>query len=384
MKPARRILYVQYANSGAYPPLHHSACILADSGWHVLVLAIDDTATHALDFPQHPNIRYKALAFVRLGWQRAFYFLFFILWVLYWTARWRPHWLYASDLFATPAAWFASFFPSLRVLYHEHDTPHATRRLARWCMMARARLVKRATICVLPNMTRAETFAREFDAAAKTFCVWNCPERLQDSPPPNTRASAAFVLLYQGSITPWRLPLTLLDALAQLPNDVCLQIIGYETVGHVGYRELFDEHARKWNVAPRVEFFPAMPRGALLAHARACDVGLALTPLQSTDVNETTMLGASNKPFDYLACGLDLIVSDADDWRAVFVETGFARACNPNDAASIADAVRWYWERRTERAARAERAQEKILNEWNYETQFAPVLMELMQQRETR
>lgn len=377
MKPARRILYVQYANSGAYPPLHHSAHILAASDWHVLVLAIEDTATHALDFPQHPNITYKALAFVRLGWQRAFYFLFFMLWVLYWTARWRPQWVYASDLFATPAAWFASFFPSLRVLYHEHDTPHATRRLARWCMLARARLAKRAIICVLPNATRAETFAREFDTAAKTFCVWNCPERAKVASLLNTRTSASFVLLYQGSITPWRLPLTILDALAQLPDAIRLHIIGYETVGHVGYRESFCERARKLNVASRVEFFSAMPRAALLAQARACDVGLALTPLHSADVNETTMLGASNKPFDYLACGLDLIVSDAEDWRAVFVETGFARACNPNDAASIADAMRWYWERRTERAVRAQRAQQKILDAWNYETQFAPVLERL-------
>ena len=35
---ARRILYVQFTNPAAYPPLEHSARILADAGWDVMFL----------------------------------------------------------------------------------------------------------------------------------------------------------------------------------------------------------------------------------------------------------------------------------------------------------------------------------------------------------
>ena len=43
------------------------------------------------------------------------------------------------------------------------------------------------------------------------------------------------------------------------------------------------------------------------------------------------MVGASNKPFDYMACGLPLLVTDLPEWTSTFVEPGYARACNPDD-----------------------------------------------------
>ena len=51
------------------------------------------------------------------------------------------------------------------------------------------------------------------------------------------------------------------------------------------------------------------------------------------------MAGASNKPFDYMAAGLALLVSDQPDWRAMFVEPGYARACDPTDPSSIATSL---------------------------------------------
>ena len=138
----------------------------------------------------------------------------------------------------------------------------------------------------------------------------------------------------------------------RLPEHVCLRIVGYETLGHIGYVETLLEHARGLKVAHRVEWMGLVPtRTELLELARECDVGLALMPLHSNDENERTMAGASNKPFDFMACGSDLIVSDLEDWRKMFVDTGFARACNPEDAASIAAAVCWYMDHGGERQA---------------------------------
>lgn len=372
-----RILYAQYTNPGAYPPLIHSARLFADAGWEVLLLGIQDTGTRALTFPVHPRITLKELPLAKLGWQRALYFLRYSAWVMLWTLRLRPVWLYASDLYATPSALAASYLPFVRVIYHEHDTPVGARRLAQWCMRARSQLAHRAVVCVLPNVERAKIFAEQFHVAEKTTYVWNCPARAEVVPRP-IRTESRFRLLYHGTLVPSRLPLAVVDALAQLPDTICLRLVGYETIGHSGYMEQFFARARELQVAARIEWLGAVPRIEALRLARESDVGLALLPLSTSDPNEQTMVGASNKPFDYMACGLDLIVPDMPAWRAAFVEPGFARACDPQDAASIATAVQRFYDRRMERGARGAHAQAKILNEWNYETQFIPVSTRLL------
>ena len=90
------------------------------------------------------------------------------------------------------------------------------------------------------------------------------------------------------------------------------------------------------------------------------------------------MTGASNKPFDYLACGVPLLVSDLPEWRETFVAPGYALACNTDDPHSIAEALRWFVEHPEETRQMGERGRERILNEWNYENQFQNVLERMM------
>jgi glycosyltransferase involved in cell wall biosynthesis len=188
-------------------------------------------------------------------------------------------------------------------------------------------------------------------------------------------------MLYHGSIVPARLPTTVLTALSMLPKGVRLRVVGYETIGHKGYVRQLQELAAQLGVADRVEFLGAVPqREELLALCRQCDVGLSLMPMQSHDNNEQAMTGASNKPFDYLACGLALLVSELPDWRALFVDGGYALAMDPADPASIATAVRWFLEHPAESRAMGERGRQRIRSEWNYEEQFATVLLRLTEQ----
>ena len=100
-------------------------------------------------------------------------------------------------------------------------------------------------------------------------------------------------------------------------------------------------------------------------------------PNDSMDLNEQNMTGASNKAFDYLACGLPVIVSNLTDWRTMYVDTGVGLACDPDDPASIAAAVQWFLDHPDQMRAMGERGRRRILENWNYETQFAPVLSRL-------
>ena len=91
----------------------------------------------------------------------------------------------------------------------------------------------------------------------------------------------------------------------------------------------------------------------------------------------TAMIGASNKPFDYLSSGLALLVSDLADWRSMYVETGLGLSCRPDEPASIANALRWYADHPAEMRAMGERGRLKIATEWNYEKEFQPVVERL-------
>jgi spore maturation protein CgeB len=157
-----------------------------------------------------------------------------------------------------------------------------------------------------------------------------------------------------------------------------LRIAGYEAPGARGYvRHLIGNDKGAVVDAP-IEYLGMVPRRAdLLAEAARAHIGLSLMPFKSDDVNINHMAGASNKPFDYMAAGLALLVSDLPDWTRMFVEPGFGLACDPADVDSIWSVLSWFLDHPEERRAMAGRARDKIKTEWNYDTQFRNVLESL-------
>lgn len=375
--PVRRILYVQYTNPAAYPPLEHSSRLLANAGWQVLFLGTDAIGAANLEFPPHPLVTVKKMPVCPAGWRQKIHYAAFSLWVLLWTIRWQPHWIYASDVLACPLAWLLACFSGRRVIYHEHDSPPPPHNLfTRLCSYARRHVARLIDTCALPNETRAQVFAKQ-TGRSNVLCVWNCPRYEEARGPQPGGTKGPLWLLYHGSVVPQRLPATVIAALASLPDAVRLLVVGYETIGHAGYLGRLRREAERLGVADRVEIQQAVPRYELLRICRTCHVGLALVPRSSDDLNFQRMTGASNKPFDYLACGLALLVSDLPDWRKMYVEPGYGLACDPEDAQSIAQAVRWLLEHREETRAMGERGRQRVAEDWNYETQFRPVWQRL-------
>jgi glycosyltransferase involved in cell wall biosynthesis len=401
--------YALYTNPAAYPPLEHSSRILAGAGWKVLFLGIGAQGADALEFPPHPNIEVRKLGFCPAGWRQKLHYVRFGLWTAFWVLRRRATWLYASDPLSCPVALALSFLPGLQVIYHEHDSPMDEKQKAetakvetakteinfcfllsqfllfpfqRFVIWSRKKLARRASLCVLPNEKRIEHFKEQTGTSRPVVCVWNCP-RLEEvvGNTENRKQKAAsqiFVVFYHGSIVPARLPLTVVAALRHLPDTVILRIAGYETTGHRGYVETMKSEAVRLGLSARFEHLGTTPqRSDLLAQCRRADVGLSFMPVESADLNMSAMVGASNKPFDYLACGLAILVSDLPAWKKMFVEPGYGLACNPDDSASIAAAIRWFIEHPEETRQMGERGRERIMKEWHYEKQFESVMKRL-------
>jgi glycosyltransferase involved in cell wall biosynthesis len=378
----QRVLFIQYTNSAAFPPLEHSSRILAGAHWRVLFWSVSAPGMESLRFPPHERIEFRQMSYCPGGWKQKAHYLGFTMWALWCALRWRPDWVYASDPLSCPTSLLLSFLPGVRVVYHEHDSPASSNMslFMTLSMTARRRLARRAKICVLPNQRRAERFDTEvFKPASNghqpSLVVWNCPSLEELTTPRPAHEGGDLWVLYHGSIVPPRLPLTVLEALTRVPERVKLCVVGYETIGHRGYLRELQETADRLGIRNRVEFPGALiDRQELLASCRKCDVGLALMPKVSEDINMKAMVGASNKPFDYLACGLALLVSDLPDWRATYVEAGYGLACDPNDPESIAGALRWFLNHPIEMREMGERGRLQIAKEWNYENQFSPIL----------
>ena len=97
-----RILYLQYTNPAAYPPVEHSAWMMAEAGWDVLMLGVALEKT--LTLRAHPRIRCELMAPSDRGWRQKLHYVRFAAWSLARAERFHPAWIYASDMLSSPAA----------------------------------------------------------------------------------------------------------------------------------------------------------------------------------------------------------------------------------------------------------------------------------------
>jgi len=374
----RRVLYVQYTNPAGYPPLQHSSRILADAGWEVLFLGSEAQGTNRLSFPPHPRIVSRTMLYCPPGWRQKLHYARFCLWTLWWALRLRPQWVYASEMLACLPALLLHALVGARLIYHEHDSPMSPEspglflKLSFW---ARRVCAQSADLCILPNQSRAEQFIAATGTSRRVAVVWNCPAKDEVAPERTVSAGQEIRFLYQGSIVPDRLPLAVIEAMGQMPDSVSLTIVGYETAGSQGYVDMLRKRADSLGINGRLHYAGAMSRSDLMLACRDFDVGLSLLPMDAgADKNLQAMVGASNKPFDYLASGLPMLVSDLPAWRKMFVEPGYAVACDPQDRDSIAAAIRHFCQDLRGMRLMGENGRRQILKEWNYERQFQPIL----------
>jgi glycosyltransferase involved in cell wall biosynthesis len=373
-----RILYLQYFDPAGFPPLEHSSRILADAGWDVRFLGVQTFGNSMLgaegfSFPEHPRVSVRLLPAYEPGLGQRIHYVRFAAAALKEVLTWRPEWVYLSDSMSALAGLLVSRVPGLRVLYHEHDSPAQQRS---YVQKARLAMARKADTVVIPNQGRAEAFVREVEPEGDVHVVWNCPrvDEVKDRPEDGEHPLR---LIYHGCIAPKYVPFTILRAMARFPGKVELLVVGFEPLGSRGHGAELLRAAAELGIEDLVRVHGAVSRARLLEFCRTMDAGLSLTPGASDDINLVSRVGASNKIFDYLASGVAGLVTDLPDWAAEFVAPGYARAVNQESEYSLATVIEWMIGHRAEVARMGELGRRRILSEWNYQHQFAPVLRRL-------
>jgi hypothetical protein len=369
------VLFVQATNPGAYPPLIHASTLMAEAGWDVTFLSAPIDGNE-LALNPHRRIKIHEVS------PRPSHVMSKVDYTVYAAAtarlalRLRPNVVYASDPLGAGPGVLAAKLTGAGLVYHEHDSPSPG---ALHPILARLRggAARAAQLIVFPNEERAQFAQKELRFSGnKLRIAWNVPRRAELVASAAT-AEPPLIVYYHGSITPERLPETVALAVRRMAGRVRLRFAGYEAPSARGYvRHLVGGDTGASADAP-VEYLGIVPRADLLGEAARAHVGLALMPFSSGDPNMNHMAGASNKPFDYMAAGLALLVSDLPDWTRMFVAPGFARAADPTSADSLFAALEWFVNHAHERREMAARGQAMIGSIWNYDTVFAPILKAL-------
>jgi glycosyltransferase involved in cell wall biosynthesis len=373
---AKRVLFIQATEPAGYPPLIHASGLMAEAEWEVTFLSAPFEGNR-LELPHHPRIAVRTIP------TRPSHVMGKAAYVGYAAAaarlalNLRPDIVYASDPLGAGPGLLAARLARARLVYHEHDSPDPG-SLRPSLARARVAAARRAELVIFPNEARARIAQAELGFSADRLrIVWNMPSRAE-LPPLDSHAEARLIAYYHGSIGPDRLPAAVVEAVRRTSGRACLRIAGYESPSAAGYVRRLLELGGSNNSTAVVDYAGQVPgRADLVATAARAHVGLALVPHNGDDVNMCHMTGASNKPFDYMAAGLALLVSERPDWRDMFVTPGYARACDPADPASIAAALTWFLEHPAERRAMGASGRAKIEAEWNYDSAFAPVICTL-------
>jgi glycosyltransferase involved in cell wall biosynthesis len=347
--------------------------LMAEAGWEATFLSAPISGSR-LELARHPRIAVRAIP-TRPShvWGKAAYLRYSAA-----AARLalglRPDVVYASDPLGAAPGLLAAKIARARLVYHEHDSPTAGSlhpSLAR----ARAAAARRAEVVIFPNEARARIARAELGFAADRLqIVWNMPRRAE-LPPLDSHPEAPLIAYYHGGISPDLLPEAVVEAVRRLRGRACLRIFGSEAPGAAGYVRRLLDLGGDGKSAGFVHYGGQIPRDELVATAAKAHVGLAL--ITGGSVNIRHLSGASNKVFDYMAARLALLVTDKPDWRDMFIEPGYARACDPADPASIAAALTWFLDHPAERREMGASGRARIEAEWNYDSAFAPIISAL-------
>jgi glycosyltransferase involved in cell wall biosynthesis len=368
-----RVLFIQATEPAGYPPLIHASMLIAEAGYEVTFLSAP-IADNRFELPRHPRIGLRAIPArpSHVMGRKAYTNYTAAAAVL---ALWlRPDVVYASDALGAGPGRLAARLAHARLVYHEHDSP-VPGALRPWLAHRRAAAARQAELVVFPNEARARIAQAELGIPDERLrIVWNLP-RSAELPTRAPTGEDPLVLYYHGSVTPDRLPETLVEAVRRLRKHLILRIAGYEAPGAPNYIAKLVKRGRTPEGGSFVEYTgQVVHRSDLLVEAARAHIGLALIRCGSDDINMRYMAGASNKAFDYMAAGLPLLVSDLTDWRDIFVRPGYARACDPTDPASIAAALAWFIDHPAQRRAMGASGRAKIAAEWNYDLAFQPVM----------
>ncbi|MBD2164356.1 glycosyltransferase [Calothrix membranacea FACHB-236] len=284
--------------------------------------------------------------------------------------------IYAYDAFGFVAAYLGQMMKlrSIPLIYHNHDLSGQSfvlSSLSGWVQKAEQKLVHQANLVVFPSQERALLFKKLTNFQGEIIIVPNFPRKSYFKANPQfqniiyERLQKNTILL-QGTISIKNSLLELINALSYIDDSVELKLIGPMEKED---KDLMADVAIRNQLTERVKYHPPVPYHELPTHTWAATVGVCL--YKKTDINHQTMGTASNKIYEYAACGLPVIVSDQPDYRENLGGEIWVRFADPDNPESIAYAVKDIFTNEEKYAKLCLAARTAFEEKYNYESAFS-------------
>jgi len=133
------------------------------------------------------------------------------------------------------------------------------------------------------------------------------------------------IIIYQGGITKLRGVKQVIDALGKSNEKTELLLFGKWEAG-------FEEECKKLIGWKKTKYRGVVKQEELYGYGKSADIGI-INYLSSPNNDDSL----PNKPFEYMACSLPIIMSDFPHWKEMFKEC--ALFSNPEDSDSIANNI---------------------------------------------
>ncbi|AEB09507.1 glycosyltransferase [Desulfobacca acetoxidans] len=206
-----------------------------------------------------------------------------------------------------------------------------------------------------------------------SFVVTNCPLSGLEIPTripkilSQCKNQKKKILLYQGIISDGHCHAEMVRALIDLPEEVVLVLLGH---GQPDYKASLQNLAKTNGVEHRLLLLDRVSPEELFSYIAAADIGLLLYRPKSLN----SIYAAPGKLFEYLAMGVPVIYPGKTAIREIIGPLDVGEAYREETPEDLAKSVRYLLNRLERDPHIKKRARESYLQQFNYETQFAPVM----------
>lgn len=219
-------------------------------------------------------------------------------------------------------------------------------------------LARRATAVIVVSGSIADTLAQRWHIPTPKV-IRNAPDlRKVSESPVQLRQGDERVVVHTGSLNNGRHLPELVSALAHLPDDVHLVLLG-----DGGLRQPLIAQAQAAGTGERLHWFPPVPHEAVPATIATADC----STLMFTPDALNYQFALPNKFFEAVAAGVPLVYGTTQEVNRLAREYDLGVGCDPSDPRSIAEAITTVLEPETNARFRANAVKTREILNWETE-----------------
>jgi glycosyltransferase involved in cell wall biosynthesis len=377
-QPIKRIVVGIYIDPDFFPPTISAILNFAEVSDEVIVVSRNNSLD---DYPYPSNVTLKKIGrncSVREMedqgvTRKTFEFLKFTWHLLRFSRSKKCRLLVLYDHMALLSFFLSGHSAKKKVWYHNHDMPIKElikkRTIGGLAASYEEKAMRHIDYFSLPSQERLP-FYPHIHPGVPVFIIPNYPSLKVYGNVSIENERKHFKLIYQGFIGAGHALEEVIQCMGSYPQNNRIQLILNGSVT-VNYKKELNKLAHRFGVAGQLHWYPVGPYKELLALTASCTVGIGIN--KNTDIVNRNQGTASNKIYEYAACGLPVIVFDNEQFRSYLdkYSWSFFTDGSVDSLKKIMDSID------QNGSELGKLARESFEQELNFEKVFLPVLEEV-------